>query len=89
MRELYSTQLAIAVGILILIASAAFALMQSPELLEHGETAAVRSAMAMPHPVEGMRSCHQCHGIKGELPYPLKHTGWSDASCPKCHRADK
>lgn len=85
MRELYSTQLAVAVGVLTLIITAVFALIQSPELLDFQETAAVRSATAVPHPVEGQQRCNRCHGIKGVKPYPARHAGWSNESCMKCH----
>ena len=85
MREVYAKQLSIAVGILILIATATFAFLQCPELLDYQKTAAVEAAAAIPHPVEGHQQCSSCHGPKGTNPYPLKHTGWSDASCPKCH----
>ena len=87
MREFYSTQLALVVGLLILLVSAFFAFRQSPELLEHRESAAVKAAVALPHPVAGMEQCHDCHGLKSDLPYPVKHTGWSDQSCTRCHEA--
>ena len=85
MRELYSTQLAIAAGVLTLIITAVFALIQSPELLDFQETAAVKSASAVPHLVEGRRLCNNCHGTKGVKPYPARHTGWNNESCTKCH----
>jgi len=85
MRQWYSTQLAIAAGILTLIVTAFFALIQSPELLDFQETAAVKSAAAVPHTVEGRRHCNSCHGIKGAKPYPARHTGWSTESCMRCH----
>lgn len=85
MREYYSIQLALVVGLLILVISAFFAFRQSPELLEHRESAAVKAAGALPHPVAGMEECHDCHGLKSNLPYPQKHTGWSDQSCTRCH----
>jgi hypothetical protein len=85
MRQLYSTQLAVATGIIIVILTAVFALIQSPEMLKFPETTAVTAAMAVPHPVEGMDICDSCHGIKGTRPYPLKHIGWNNKSCTKCH----
>lgn len=86
MREYYSTQLALVVGILILMVSALFALVQSPEQLQY-RTAAERDAMALPHPVQGMEDCQACHGFKADHPYPQNHIGWSDQSCTKCHEA--
>lgn len=85
MREPYSTQLAIAVGVLTLIITAVFALIQSHELLDFQETAVVKSASAVPHLVEGRRLCNNCHGTKGVKPYPARHTGWNNESCMKCH----
>lgn len=87
MREYYSTHLALVVGLLVLVISAFFAFRQSPELLEYRESPVVKAAMALPHPVAGMEGCHDCHGPKSDLPYPVKHTGWSDQSCTKCHEA--
>lgn len=83
MREVYSTQLAIVVGVLVVMMVAVFALIQSPEALSAPE----RTAVSMPHPVEGYEQCDACHGIKGARPYPVKHLGWSNASCTKCHAA--
>lgn len=89
MREFYSTQLAIIVGILVLIASAAFAFLQSPELLEQPDSRAARAVMVVSHPVEGMEECSRCHGLRGTSPYPRNHTGWSDESCTRCHQPAK
>ncbi|MEW5744601.1 MAG: hypothetical protein AB1805_04070 [Nitrospirota bacterium] len=85
MRQLYAIQLAIATGVLIVIVTTVFALVQNPELLDLPATASVRAASDTPHPIEGYRPCDSCHGMKGESPYPLNHTGWSDESCTRCH----
>jgi len=84
-REQYSIHLAIAAGLLILLVTTFFAFIQSPELLEFPESPVVRSASAIPHPVDGRLNCSLCHGIKGVQPYPVKHAGWSIGSCMKCH----
>lgn len=89
MRERYSTQLAITAGVLILITTAVFSLVQSPELLEFKETAAVKSAADVPHSIEVRRQCTICHALQSRMPYPLKHAGWSVASCTKCHDSVK
>jgi len=85
MRELYSTQLALAAGILTLFATLFFALRQAPETLTPRPTAAVKTAAAIPHGIEHMELCRDCHGLKGAHPYPARHTGWSNASCTRCH----
>ena len=85
MREQYSTQLAIAAGVLILICTAVFSLVQSPELVDSKEADAVKSASTVPHSFEGRRKCDNCHALRGKKPYPLKHTGWSNESCIRCH----
>lgn len=84
MRELYSTELAIVSGILIVAVTFAFALVQSPEVYGP-EGTMVHSAQVVPHPLKGMEQCDSCHGTKGMLPYPAGHVGWSNQSCTKCH----
>jgi len=81
MREKYSVHLALATGCLIFFVTTLFALLQSPEILS---TPAAEGA-AMPHPLTGHQKCDQCHGHSGMIPYPLRHLGWSNASCTKCH----
>ncbi len=81
MRELYSTQLALVVGFLILVVTGIFALIQSPATL----SASIKKSMPTPHAVEGLEQCDSCHGIRGSLPYPVNHLGWSNESCTQCH----
>ncbi len=81
MREVYSTQLSIAAGIIVVMATAIFALIQSPEMLSAPE----RISISIPHPVKGYEQCDACHGIKGMRPYSVNHLGWSNESCIKCH----
>ena len=85
MRESYSTQLAAISGILIVGTTLLFALIQSPELVFAPESAVAQGAQPIAHPVEGHEGCDTCHGLKGEMPYPLKHIGWSNSSCMRCH----
>ena len=81
MREVYSTELAIITGILIILATVTFALIQSPEILTTPE----RILFDVPHRIEGFDQCDTCHGIDSTHPYPSKHLGWNNASCTKCH----
>ena len=81
MREVYSTQLAAVVGALLFTMAVSFALLQSPGVL----VAPVRPAASLPHPVEGHERCDACHGLQSELPYPVRHLGWSNESCTRCH----
>jgi uncharacterized paraquat-inducible protein A len=81
MREIYSKQLAIAVGIITFLIVMIFSLLQSPEVLSSG----YKSSSTIPHPVEGYENCSSCHSIKADWPYPIRHIGWSDNSCLKCH----
>lgn len=83
MKEVYSTQLAIASGVIIFIIVVAFALVQSPALLDLGTAA--RETPYVPHPVNGEDRCSSCHRVGGTRPYPLKHLGWNDRSCLECH----
>lgn len=86
MREVYSKQLAIVTGILVLFITGSFALIQSPEVLESPGIIAVTVGQAAPHPIEGHENCNSCHGIKGMIPYPINHLGWKNESCIRCHR---
>lgn len=81
MREAYSTHLAIVAGILIVLVTVMFALIQSPEAVSTPESA----APAIPHPLEGFGDCDLCHGSGQSNPYPIRHLGWSRKVCLKCH----
>lgn len=81
MREKYSVYLALATGCLIFLVTTLFALLQSPEIL----TASVRGGIAMSHSVAGREKCDNCHGSDGIKPYPVRHLGWSNGSCTRCH----
>ncbi len=83
MRERYAIYLALATGGLVLVITMLFALLQSPEVL----STAVREGRAIPHPVADHQQCDSCHGRAGIQPYPIRHLGWSNASCTKCHLA--
>lgn len=87
MRQAYSTQLAWVTGFLVLFIAGAFALIQSPEVLESPGIIAVTVGQTVPHPVEGHENCGYCHGIKEMKPYPINHLGWNNESCTKCHEA--
>jgi hypothetical protein len=81
MRELYSFLLSIVAGLFIVIVTVIFAMIQSPEILYAPE----REFMSIPHTIKGRIQCDGCHGIKGIKPYPIRHLGWSNESCMKCH----
>lgn len=81
MREKYSVYLALGTGCLIFLITLLFAFLQSPEILSDS----VRRGAAIPHAVEGRRECDHCHGFKMTAPYPVRHLGWSNKSCTRCH----
>jgi hypothetical protein len=81
MREKYAVYLALASGGFVFLVTTLFALVQSPEIL----TASVRKGAAIPHPVAAHEKCDTCHGRTGMMPYPIRHLGWSNASCEGCH----
>jgi uncharacterized paraquat-inducible protein A len=81
MREIYSKQLAIASGILTFLIVIIFSLLQSPEVISSD----YKLSSKIPHPVEGYENCGSCHGINADWPYPIRHLGWSNNSCLKCH----
>ncbi len=86
MRQAYSKWLAMVTGILVLFIALAFALIQSPEVLESPRLLSLTVAQPLPHPIEEHESCDRCHGRKGMRPYPINHLGWKNESCQKCHR---
>ncbi len=81
MRETYSTHIALLTGFLILVVTAAFAIIQNPQLAALDG----RSAPALPHSVEGRERCLACHGRDSARPYPQRHLGWKEAHCLRCH----
>lgn len=81
MREAYSTQLAMVAGALMFLVAVLFALLQSPE----ATMPPARSAPVLPHPLEGFARCDSCHTTGEEYPYPIRHLGWDEKSCLKCH----
>ena len=81
MREKYSIYLALVTGALIVFLAVIFAWIQSPDLFE----VTAGSADAIPHPLEGYRECETCHGVKADIPYTIRHLGWSIKSCTRCH----
>ncbi|WKZ32388.1 MAG: hypothetical protein QY316_10780 [Thermodesulfobacteriota bacterium] len=81
MRETYSTHIALLTGFLILVVTAAFALIQNPGLSALDR----RSAPYIPHGTDGKENCLACHGHGATSPYPQKHLGWKEASCTRCH----
>jgi hypothetical protein len=85
MRQLYSTQLAVATGVLIVAVTLFFAFIQSPELMDLHETSAMITANDIPHPLEERQRCNICHGLRGVHPYTARHAGWNNESCTKCH----
>lgn len=85
MRQIYSRHLTLTTGVLVVALVAAFALAQSPEILESPRLAAVTAGRPLPHPVAGYEDCQGCHGREGMRPYPPDHWGWSDQSCTRCH----
>ncbi|HKC95763.1 MAG TPA: hypothetical protein VKB81_17255 [Nitrospira sp.] len=81
MREKYSFHLAIITGALIVFLAVIFAWIQSPDLFE----ITARPADPIPHPLQGYEECEACHGVKEEIPYTIRHLGWSIKSCTRCH----
>lgn len=82
MRHSFANQLAVVTGVLVLLVSVIFALIQTPG---QDTTAAVAAAPIIPHPLEGYENCVECHGRNGAIPYPANHLGWPNTSCTQCH----
>jgi mono/diheme cytochrome c family protein len=85
MRQTFANQLALAIGVLILVLAVLFALIQSTRPRGEPSDTALRVAGAIPHPIVGYESCTQCHGLEGTRPYPPDHQGWPDEFCAACH----
>ena len=53
------------------------------------ETAAAPGAApAIPHQVEGMGECKNCHGPEGIKPAPANHAAFTPEMCTNCHQAN-
>ena len=53
------------------------------------ETAAAPGAApAIPHQVEGMGECKNCHGPEGIKPAPANHAAFTPEMCGNCHQAN-
>ena len=53
------------------------------------ETATSPGAVpAIPHQVEGMGECKNCHGPEGIKPAPANHAAFTPAMCTNCHQAN-
>jgi len=51
------------------------------------ETAAAPGAApAIPHQVEGMGECKNCHGPEGIKPWPEDHAAFTSGICANCHQ---
>jgi hypothetical protein len=47
--------------------------------------AAPGAAPAIPHQVEGMGECKNCHGSEGIKPWPQNHAAFTSDICTNCH----
>lgn len=47
------------------------------------------AAPAIPHKLEGMGECQNCHAEGGIEPWPANHTAFSNDICTNCHKADQ
>ena len=50
--------------------------------------AAVGAAPAIPHALEGMGECKNCHGPEGIKPWPQNHAAFTPDICTNCHPAN-
>lgn len=51
--------------------------------------AAPGAAPAIPHQIEGMGECKNCHETWGIKPWPENHAAFTSDICTNCHRADQ
>jgi hypothetical protein len=46
------------------------------------------AAPAIPHQLEGMGECKNCHGPRGIKPWPANHAAFKPEMCTNCHQAN-
>ena len=51
--------------------------------------AAPGAAPAIPHQLEGMGECKNCHAAGGIKPWPQNHAAFTPDICTNCHKADQ
>ncbi len=51
--------------------------------------AAPGAAPAIPHQLEGMGECQNCHAAGGIRPWPENHAAFTSDICTNCHKADQ
>jgi cytochrome b subunit of formate dehydrogenase len=58
----------------------------SPKQPATATRSAIVAAPSIPHEIEGMGKCYECHGKSGMKPIPENHEGRPIESCRICHR---
>ncbi len=85
MRQLFANQLAVVIGVLVLVVSMIFALIQSTGALGITQGPPATQPPIIPHPVIGYLDCLSCHNLDRIVPFPPDHVGYSNAVCTGCH----
>lgn len=85
MRQVFANQLAVVIGVLVLVVSMIFALIQSTGALGITQGPPDAQAPVIPHPVAGYLDCLSCHDLDEDVPFPLDHEGYANAVCTGCH----
>jgi hypothetical protein len=85
MRQMFANQLAVVIGVLVLVVSMTFALIQSTGALGITQGPLETEAPIIPHPVAGYLDCLSCHDLDGRVPFPPDHVSYANAVCTGCH----
>jgi hypothetical protein len=85
MRQMFANQLAVVIGVLVLVVSMIFALIQSTGALGITQGPPETQPPVIPHPVIGYLDCLSCHDLDGRVPFPPDHVSYANAVCTGCH----
>jgi hypothetical protein len=85
MRQMFANQLAVVIGVWVLVVALIFALIQSTGALGITQGPPATQPPVIPHPVIGYLDCLSCHNLEGIVPFPPDHVGYANAVCTGCH----
>jgi hypothetical protein len=85
MRQMFANQLAVVIGVMVLVISMIFALIQSTGALGITQGPPETQPPIIPHPVIGYLDCRSCHDLDGIVPFPPNHEDYANAVCTGCH----
>jgi len=85
MRQLVANQLTIIIAVLIVFLAVIFSWFQSSGIVGFVPGPPDQPAQVIPHAVFGYQNCSSCHGLNGQVPFPIDHKSYSNSVCTGCH----